>query len=144
MSPLLDEYAYDIINELAGHIPENYRRSGDSIDATSPEINPKDVFSQQRVYKPAPLMKLQENARKFYTPKPILVNIYRDGELFFAENENLVVCGTGHTRKEALEDLSLHIIHFFEYYNKLDKSELIGDALRLKELYQNLLVEIEE
>jgi len=46
-----------------------------------------------------------------------------------------------HFTESALQDLCLHITHFFEYYKKFDKSELIGDALRLKELYQNLLIE---
>lgn len=80
------------------------------------------------------IMRLQEDTRPFYTSKPILVNIYRDGDLFFVENENLVICGTGHTPQEALKDLSQHIIHFLEYYKNLDKSKLIGDALRLKRL----------
>jgi hypothetical protein len=86
-------------------------------------------------------MRLQAETKKFYTPKPISVKIYRDEDLFFAENENLVVCGTGDTTQDALQDLCVHIIHFFEYYKKLDKSKLTGDALRLKELYQNLLIE---
>jgi hypothetical protein len=141
MSPQLAEYAYDIMKEKAEDIPENYTRSGDSVVVTSPEINPKEVFSHQKRYSPAPLMRLQENTRKFHTPKPILVTIYQDEDLFFAENENLVICGTGHTPQEALKDLGQHIIHFFEYYKNLDKSKLIGDALRLKELYQDLLIE---
>ncbi len=141
MSPQLAEYAYDIMKEKAEDIPENYTRSGDSVVVTSPEINPKKVFTHQRRYQPAPIMRLQENTRKFHTPKPILVTVYQDEDLFFAENENLVVCGTGHTPQEALQDLLLHIIHFFEYYKNLDESNLIGDALRLKELYQDLLIE---
>ncbi|MGR3173487.1 MAG: hypothetical protein ACUZ8N_02655 [Candidatus Scalindua sp.] len=141
MSSQLAEYAYDIMKEKAEDIPENYTRSGDSMVVTSPEINPKEVFRHQRRYPPAPIMRLQENSRKFYTPKPILVETYQDEDLFFAENENLVVCGTGHTPQEALKDLCQHIMHFFEYYKNLDESNLIGDALRLKELYQDLLIE---
>ncbi len=141
MSPLLAEYAYDIIKKRKKDMPENYRSSGDSVVATSPEINPKEIFGHQKRYQPAPIMRLQENTRKFRTPKPILVTIYQDEDSFFAENENLVVCGTGHTPQEALKDLGQHIIHFFEYYKNLDESNLIGDALRLKELYQDLLIE---
>jgi hypothetical protein len=141
MRPQLTEDTYDMVKERAQEIPENYRPSGDSEVATSPETNPREFFNQRRKYQTAPIMKLQKDTRKFYTPIPISVNIYRDEDLFFAENENLVVCGTGSTRQEAVQDLVLHIIHFFEYYKKLDKSELTGDALRLKELYQNLLIE---
>ncbi len=143
MSPQLNEYAYDIVKERVGnvHIPEMYTRSGDSVVVTSPEIDPKEVFGHQRRCQPAPIMRLQENSRKFSTAKPILVNVYQDEDLFFAENENLVVCGTGHTPQEALKDLCQHIMYFFEYYKNLDESNLIGDALKLKELYQDLLIE---
>lgn len=141
MNPQLTEYAYDMIKEKAEYIPENYSISGDSVVVTSPEINPREDFSQQRKYQPAPIMRLKEDTRTFYPSKPILVNIYRDGDLFFAENENLVVCGTGYTSQEALRDLYLHIIYFFEYYKKLDESKLTGDALRLKKIYQDLLIE---
>ncbi len=69
------------------------------------------------------------------------VKIYQDEVLFFAENENLNVCGTGETSQEALADLRLHILHFYKYYRELDKEQLVGDAVRLKELYHNLLIE---
>jgi len=69
------------------------------------------------------------------------VKAYRDEDFFFAENENLAVCGTGDTLRDALQDLELHITHFFEYYKNLDNSQPAGDALRLKSLYKNLLIE---
>jgi hypothetical protein len=138
------EGTYDVIKERSAYKPENYKGSKDIKVETASMEESQQIFNQRRKYQPAPIMKLQEDTRKFYTPMPILVNTYRDEDLFFAENENLVVCGTGHTQQEAIQDLSLHIIHFFKYYKKLDKSELIGDALRLKELYQNLLVELKE
>ncbi|MEE9215772.1 MAG: hypothetical protein V3U54_13535 [Thermodesulfobacteriota bacterium] len=141
MSFKLLEDTYDVIKERSAYKPENYEGSKDIKVETAPMEELQQIFNQRRKYQPTPIMKLQKDTRKFYTPTPISVIIYRDGDLFFAENENLVVCGTGHTRQEALQDLSLHIIHFFEYYKKLGKSKLIGDALRLKELYQNLLVE---
>jgi hypothetical protein len=141
MSFKLLEDTYDVIKERTEYMPENYKSSGDSVVATSPEIDPQETFREQTRYQPTPIMRLQEDTRKFYTPKPISVIIYRDEDLFFAENEKLVVCGTGYTRQEAVQDLSLHIIHFFEYYKNLDESNLIGDALRLKELYQDLLIE---
>ena len=89
----------------------------------------------------APLWRLQSKTKRFYTPIPIAVKAYRDEDFFFAENENLAVCGTGDTPQDALQDLALHITHFFEYYKNLDNSQLAGDALRLKNLYKNLLIE---
>ncbi len=141
MSFKLLEDTYDVIKERSAYKPENYEGYKDIKVETAPMEKLQQIFNQRRKYQPTPIWRLHENTKKFLTSKPIIVRIYRDGDLFFAENDNLVVCGTGYTRQEALQDLSLHIIHFFEYYKKLDKSKLIGDALRLKELYQNLLIE---
>ncbi len=141
MSFKLLEDTYDVIKERSAYKPENYEGPKDIKVETAPMEELQQIFNQRRKYQPAPIMRLQEDTRTFYTPKPILVKIYQDEDLFFAENENLVICGTGHTPQEALKDLGQHIIHFFEYYKNLDKSKLIGDALRLKELYQDLLIE---
>lgn len=141
MSPSLIEDTYREIKEMFTDVPEKYRGSGVLGVETASGIDPHQVFRQIRKYQPAPLLKIYTKTKKYYTPKPITVIISHDEGFFFAENDNLDVCGTGDTPVEALNDLCLHIIHFFEHYKKLDKSKLIGDALRLKELYKNLLVE---
>lgn len=141
MSPSLIEDAYTEIKERLTDVPGNYKSSRVLEVGTAPGIDPLQVFRQIRKVQPAPLWRLYTKTKKFYTPKPISVKISCDEDLFFAENENLVICGTGDTPEKALEDLCLHIIHFFEYYKKLDKSKLRGDALRLKKLYENLLIE---
>ncbi|MCP5002450.1 MAG: hypothetical protein GY941_00635 [Planctomycetes bacterium] len=132
---------YGMIKERAEEMPDNYRSSGNKEVTTSPEIKHEEIFSQDRRYPPTPIWKLQEDNKSFRTSKPITVKIYRDNDLFFAENETLVVCGTGETPHDALQNICLHIIHFFKHYKSLDKSDLTGDALRLKELYQDLLIE---
>lgn len=141
MSPSLVEDAYNVIKERMAYIPGNYISSGVAEVGTAPVIDPQEIFSQSRKYQPSPIWRLQVKTKRFYTPKPISIKIYRDEDLFFAENENLVVCGTGDTPQDALQDLCVHIIHFFEYYKNLDKSKLTGEALRLKDLYENLLIE---
>ncbi len=141
MSPSLVESTYDMIKERTAYVPENYIDSKVKEVETASAIDPQQVFNHIKKYQPSPIWRIFVEAKRFYTPKPITVRIYRDEDLFFAENENLSVCGTGNTSENALQDLCLHIIHFFEYYKKLNNSKLIGDALRLKELYQDLLVE---
>lgn len=141
MNPSLVEDTYDVIKERMAYVPENYKSSSVLEVETASAIDLQQVFSQSRKHQPVPVWRLQVGTKKFYIPRPISVKIYRDEDLFFAENENLVVCGTGNTPQDALQDLCLHIIHFFEYYKKLDESKLTGEALRLKELYQNLLIE---
>lgn len=137
----LTKDTYDTVRERMAYVPENYMSSIVTGVETGPALDVAQLIEQSRKPKPRPIWKLQTKTRIFSTPKPILVKIYRDGGLFFAENENLVVCGTGNTPRDALEDLCIDIIYFFEYYRDLDESQLIGDAIRLKQLYQNLLLE---
>lgn len=87
------------------------------------------------------IYRLFKENKRYLTNKPIAVKIYQDEGLFFAENENLNVCGTGETSQEALVDLYLHILHFYKYYREIDEERLIGDAIRLKKLYHDLLIE---
>ncbi len=84
-----------------------------------------------------------QGEKKYVFKQPIAVKIYQDEDLFFAENENLNVCGTGDTIQEALEDLQSHIIHFYHYYKDIRNEQLLGDAVRLKEVYCNLVIERE-
>jgi hypothetical protein len=71
--------------------------------------------------------------------KPIQVHVYRDDDIFVAENEVLLVTGTGESAWEAVEDLELNIVHFWKYYSGLDECQVMGDAKRLKSLYAGLL-----
>lgn len=74
---------------------------------------------------------------------PIKVRIYSEDNLFFAENETLVIIGTGSSAPEAMNDFCSHIIHFYHYYKKLSWDKVTGDAVRLKKLYEALFIEQE-
>lgn len=141
MSPSLVENTYNLIGERKKELPTNYISERVETVETAPSIDPREIFTGIKRYAPSPIWRFGSESKKFRAKIPILVKIYRDEDLFFAENEKLVVCGTGESSREALEDFCLHIVHFFEYYRNLDKGKLTGDALRLKALYENLLVE---
>jgi len=64
------------------------------------------------------------------------LNIHKQGAFIFAEVDSLNICGEGHTLPQALQELGLNILHFYEYYKTRDESDLMGDALRLKKEYQ--------
>ncbi len=140
MSSSLAE-TYDILRERIASFPEGHNRKQEVITAHS--IDMQQLLYEILQYEPqfTQLHRLQVDNKIFLSSRPIAVRIYREGDLFFAENDNLVVCGTGSKVQEALQDLCLHIHHFFEYYGKMDKGKLMGDGLRLKELYKDLLVE---
>jgi hypothetical protein len=88
-----------------------------------------------------PLFQLTISGRTFFPSKPIGINVTQDGAWFFAENEALNVVGTGGSPEEAVLDLEHHIVHFWQYYRSLQDSQVIGDAVRLKKLFSNLLAE---
>jgi hypothetical protein len=133
--------SYEEIKSRQKDIPEDYRMLPFLI-GTEVDIPPEERFRQdQEISKDAPLWAVHTEVKKFRTSQPIKVHIFRDGDFFFAENETLMVCGTGESIWEAVEDLGLHIIHLWEYYNKLSWDRVMGDAKRLKGLYQNLLIE---
>ena len=133
--------SYQVREERQEYLPANYRHSEVRVD-TAKEIVGKELLrslsSRQFV---APLWSVRTPEKRFRTIKPLSVHIYFDEGLFFAQNETLFLYGTGMSPEEAIEDLELHIIHFYQYYKNLDWSQVTGDAIRLKKLYEGLLLE---
>ncbi len=138
MPATLTEETYDLIKERRRYLPSNYRST------LVTEVGTANIIDWQKVFKNKKtifIYRLFKENKRYLTNKPIAVKIYQDEGLFFTENENLNVCGTGETSQEALADLYLHILHFYNYYREIDEERLIGDAVRLKELYHGLLIE---
>lgn len=142
MNPSLVESSYDTIQERVTYLPENYVRLGTQYVETAPDIDPLERFAESRwSLQPSLVLNVVVGTKRFRIRRPISVRVYREGSLFFAENENLVICGTGADPTNAVEDLYMHLVHFSEYYESLDEDQLTGDALRLKDLYHDLLIE---
>lgn len=107
---------------------------------TAQERMPDNEFKNRRIYSQnSPLWSIP----KYKVSKPIKVHIYFEDNLFFAENETLVVVGTGNSINEAMDDFCRHIIHFYHYYKRLSRDKVTGDAIRLKKLYETLFTEQE-
>jgi len=138
MANVLVEETYDLMKERRRYLPSNYRSTLVTEIGTTNIIDWQQVFKNKKtIY----IYRLFKENKRYIINNPIAVKIYQDEGLFFTENENLNVCGTGETSQEALADLYLHILHFYKYYREIDKEQLVGDAIRLKELYHNLLIE---
>jgi len=75
----------------------------------------------------------------FRLRKPLTVKFHKEGRWFFAENEVLVITGVGETIDQAIEDFRTHVLYFVNYYKNLSENNLIGDAIRLKKIFNNLL-----
>lgn len=134
--------SYEEIRTRQKSIPPDLGFSAHSFIETGSEIPLEEGSRQdQQIPEVAPLWAVHAGEKLYLASRPIRVHVFRDGNLFFAENETLLVCGTGESAWEAVEDLELHIIHFWEYYKKLPWGRVMGDAKRLKHLYGDLLIE---
>ena len=132
--------SYQVREERQEYLPTNYRQSEINVD-TAKEIVGEDLLQSLPSRKlVTPLWSVGILGKRFRTVKPIAVRVYFDDGLFFAKNEALLLYGTGMSPDEAITDLGLHIIHFYQYYKNLDWSQITGDALRLKKLYEGLLL----
>ena len=109
---------------------------------TAQERMPDREFKDGLLHNPfAPLWTIHGKTKIYKVSKPIKVRIYQEENFWFVENETLVIAGTGNTREEAMDDFCRHIIHFHKYYKKLPANKVIGDAVRLKKIFETLFSE---
>lgn len=130
------QQAHDVAREAvsaftsSAHFPEG----------TAQEHIPE--FGGQRLF--APIWSVTDRTKKREFLKPITAHIYNAEGVFFAENETLVVVGTGSSSAEAIDDMCKHILHFHQYYRTLPLDKVTGDAVRLKKVYETLFVETKQ
>lgn len=89
----------------------------------------------------APFWVIQTEEGVLRAIKPIGVNVRRDGDFYFAENETLSIFGTGLSANEAVTDFFRHIIHFYTYYKNLTDDQVTGEAIQLKRRFASLFVQ---
>ena len=134
--------AYEIVRERKADYPLNYKGLGTMVGTGSQLIQPETYFNANSYkFNTAPLMEFRGDTQAYIASKPILVKSYREDGVFFAENESLVLFGTGASPEEALLDFVKHLGYFFNFYKRQNERDLIGDAVRLKKVYSDLLVE---
>ena len=90
---------------------------------------------------PVPVWRIQQKERHFRCRAPVMVQVRREGRFFFAESDALGITGTGITFEEAIRDLGHHIWHFYNYYRRLPANKVMGEAIRLRKLFSDLLIE---
>jgi|GEM_PF-2026928 len=84
-----------------------------------------------------------DKINKYKLTNPLNVCVYSEDSLFFVENNDLVIVGTGNSVKAATQDFWRHVIHFRGYYKALSINKITGDAVRLKKLYDTLFTKTE-
>ena len=104
-------------------------------------IFPEDRARQeQQIPLVAPLWGFHVEGKSYELSVPVQVQISREGDFCFAENEQLVLYGSGETIREALEDLTSDILYFWKYYRRLSWDEVIGEGRRLKKIYEKFVI----
>ena len=132
--------SYEQVRERKAYFPDEYRGIATCIGTAAQSIQPESYFYSGR-FSTAPLMEFRSEQKHYATSKPILIKVYKVEDVFFAENESLILSGTGMSRDEAVLDFVRHLDYFYNFYRHKNESDLTGDALRLKKIYQNLLIE---
>ena len=131
---------YEQVRERKKYFPEDYRGVTTYVGTAAQSIQPESYFYSGH-FNTAPLMEFRSDHKHYATSKPILIKVYKTEDVFFAENESLVLSGTGTSRDEAVLDFVQHIDYFYSFYKNKNESDLTGDALRLKKIYDHLLIE---
>ena len=141
MNCVLETESYRFRKERQDDLPINYSRISIEIDTARGRIE-EEIRALLSSYQfNVPLWSITGPTQKYFAEKPIAVNIYCENNLFFAESETLVLFGMGYTPEEAFHDFESHVSYFYQYYKNLDWSQVTGEGRRLKEIYENLLIE---
>ncbi len=122
------------------HFISNFQAEDDI--KTAPDVcREKAIQEMQREPLYTLFVTISEEDRAIRKLKPISILISSDGGHVFVENEKLGIFGEGTTTREAIDDFVTHIKYFYHYYKSLDKENLMGEAIRLKSIYETILQE---
>ena len=133
--------AYEQVKERKAYFPDDYRGVATYVGTAAQSIQPESYFYSGH-FNTAPMMEFRSAQKHYAISKPILIRVHKVEDVFFAENESLVLSGAGQSREDALLDFISHLDYFYNFYKNKNERELAGDALRLKQIYDTLLVEV--
>jgi len=84
-----------------------------------------------------PLREFATEDNILYSNKPVVINIILEDGIFYATNENLNIDAEGSCLADAIEDFSRHVNYFYNYFSNKDLAEVMGNAIRLKKIYES-------
>ncbi|HED36658.1 MAG TPA: hypothetical protein ENI76_00185 [Ignavibacteria bacterium] len=84
-----------------------------------------------------PLRKFSTEENILYSDKPVMIEITLEDGIFYATNETLNIDAEGNSIANTILDFSRHIIYFYSYYTNKNETEVMGNAARLKKVYDD-------
>lgn len=85
------------------------------------------------------LLEVDLQGQRHRLTKPLSLRLVSEEIGWFAENEALNLFGVGDSPRKAIDDFRRHFEHFLLRYCSLGWTEVSGEGLRLKNLYEELL-----
>ncbi len=110
-------------------------------DSTEVDFN-ADEYLESLNLKSFPKWTFKTIDFKIFASKPIEVKINRQNRNYFAENESLDIYSIGSSEEEVIEDFCQQLIYFYKHYKELSWDKVIGQAKKLKELYEDIFQEM--
>ena len=88
-----------------------------------------------------PVWQFRYQDHEIHSSKAVSVKFtYTEGYVC-AENDTLGILAVGESRAEAIEAFGEQLIHYYNHYKNLEKTQVTGEAEKAKELYMNLFHE---
>jgi len=84
-----------------------------------------------------PMKEFFSDGKVIVSKRPVVLTVAFEDEQYYATNDNLNIFAVGDSISSVVEDFSHHIVHFYEYYTNKGEDEIVGNALRLKEIYDS-------
>jgi len=84
-----------------------------------------------------PVRSFVSDDKVIVSEKPVEIILFLEGNKYYAENDTLKIYAVGDSIKSVIQEFSHHIVHFFDYYRGKGSDEVVGRAIKLKEIYDD-------
>lgn len=84
-----------------------------------------------------PVRSFMSDGKVVVSEKPVEIILFQEGNKYYAENDTLKIYAVGDSIKSVIQEFSQHIVHFFDYYRGKSSDEVVGRAIKLKEIYDD-------
>jgi hypothetical protein len=110
------------------------------IEIQTGEAIPRELPNQYKMSKTV----FSGKDMKLIARKPVSISLERGERFWLAENSRLDIYATGATTQEAIEEFVAHLLSFYRHYTGLQPSQATGNALMLKQLFEDGFTEASE